>query len=85
VCLLPCRGHGAQLGGLGPRGDKTVFFSHLCIKTNILPRQARDKHGENSKKEAVLSQHNVSRSMSGQWSVMPKILQVRQFLCNCIN
>jgi hypothetical protein len=36
------------------------------------------------KKEAVLSQHNVSRSMSGQWSVMPKILQVRQFLYNCL-
>jgi hypothetical protein len=29
---------------------KTVFLNHLCIKTNILPRQARDKHGENSKK-----------------------------------
>jgi len=37
-------------------GDKTVFFRHLYIKTNILPRQARDKHRENSKKEAVLSQ-----------------------------
>ena len=24
---------------------------HLCIKCIILPRQARDKHGENSKKE----------------------------------
>jgi hypothetical protein len=25
-------------------------LSHLYIKTNILPRQARDKHRENSKK-----------------------------------
>ena len=40
-----------------PSGDRTllvskngVFLSHLYIKTNILPRQARDKHGENSKK-----------------------------------
>jgi hypothetical protein len=29
---------------------KTAFLSHLYIKTNILPRQARDKHRENSKK-----------------------------------
>jgi hypothetical protein len=41
----------------GGTGDKTVFFRHLYIKTNILPRQARDKHRENSKKEAVLSQN----------------------------
>ena len=31
-------------------GDKTVFLSHLCIKMMILPRQARDKHRENSQK-----------------------------------
>jgi hypothetical protein len=37
-------------------GDKTVFFRHLYIKMMILPRQARDKHRENSKKEAVLLQ-----------------------------
>jgi hypothetical protein len=30
---------------------QTVFFSHLYIKMMILPRQARDKHRENSKKE----------------------------------
>jgi hypothetical protein len=30
--------------------EKTAFLSHLYIKTNILPRQARDKHRENSKK-----------------------------------
>jgi hypothetical protein len=33
---------------------KTAFLSHLYIKTIILPRQARDKHRENSKKAAVL-------------------------------
>jgi hypothetical protein len=27
---------------------KTAFLSHLYIKTNILPRQARDKHRENA-------------------------------------
>jgi hypothetical protein len=31
-------------------GKKTVFWSHLYIKTIFLPRQARDKHRENSKK-----------------------------------
>ena len=32
---------------------KRSFLSHLYIKTIILPRQARDKHRENSKKDAV--------------------------------
>jgi hypothetical protein len=32
---------------------KRHFLSHLYIKINILPRQARDKHRENSKKDAV--------------------------------
>jgi hypothetical protein len=31
------------------RGEKTVFLSHLYIKAIFLPRQARDKHRENSK------------------------------------
>jgi len=30
---------------------KMVFFSHIYIKMLILPRQARDKHRENSKKD----------------------------------
>eukprot|EP01046_Picozoa_sp_COSAG06_P014156 COSAG06_NODE_870_length_11857_cov_5.075693_7_plen_58_part_00 len=29
---------------------KRHFLSHLYIKINILPRQARDEHSENSKK-----------------------------------
>ena len=32
------------------QNSKTVFLSHLYIKTKILPRQARDKHRENSPK-----------------------------------
>jgi hypothetical protein len=32
---------------------KTAFLSHVYIKTIILPRQARDKHRENSKRDAV--------------------------------
>eukprot|EP01046_Picozoa_sp_COSAG06_P066339 COSAG06_NODE_16692_length_986_cov_1.705750_1_plen_203_part_00 len=35
------------------RCEKRHFLSHLYIKTNILPRQARDKHRENSKKSGV--------------------------------
>jgi hypothetical protein len=32
---------------------KPEFLSHFYIKTIILPRQALDKHRENSKKDAV--------------------------------
>jgi hypothetical protein len=35
--------------------SKMVFLSHLYIEANILPRQARDKHRENSKKTTVFS------------------------------
>eukprot|EP01046_Picozoa_sp_COSAG06_P034388 COSAG06_NODE_3597_length_5138_cov_4.401865_2_plen_227_part_00 len=41
---------------------KTAFLSHLYIKCIILPRQARDKHRENSKKDAVF--RTVSSSSS---------------------
>jgi hypothetical protein len=33
------------------RCEKRHFLRHLYIKTIILPRQARDKHRKNSKKE----------------------------------
>jgi hypothetical protein len=36
---------------------KRNLLRHLCIKTNILPRQARDKHRENSKKSGVFRRH----------------------------
>jgi hypothetical protein len=36
---------------------KTYFLRHLYIKTIILPRQARDKHRENSKKGRVSQGH----------------------------
>ena len=36
-------------------GEKTVFLSHLCIKMLILPRQARDKHRENSETDRFLA------------------------------
>jgi|EP01046_Picozoa_sp_COSAG06_P031049 hypothetical protein len=36
-------------------GQKTGFLSHLYIKMTNLPRQARDKHRENSKKVRFLA------------------------------
>jgi hypothetical protein len=37
----------------------SAFLSHLYIKTNILPRQARGKHRENSKKDEQKAACNV--------------------------
>ena len=48
------------------RGEKTVFLSHLYIKTMILPRQARDKHRENSKKSAVFSPEKLDDPKYGK-------------------
>ena len=47
--------HRLDLAPQSPRRDlrKTAFLRHLYIKTIILPRQAQDKHRENSKKDAV--------------------------------
>jgi len=39
---------------------KTAFLRHLYLKTNILPRQALDKHRENSKKDAVFRTRSVA-------------------------
>jgi hypothetical protein len=50
----------SQLEGAGAR--KRHFLSHLYIKINILPRQARDKHRENSKK-VPFSQEEAKRTM----------------------
>jgi hypothetical protein len=47
------------------RCEKRHFLSHLYIKTNILPRQARDKHRENSKKGRFLAGLFLSRSGFG--------------------
>ena len=41
-------GRDAQLAQL--RWVKTVFLGHLHLKTNSLPRQARDKHRESTQK-----------------------------------
>jgi hypothetical protein len=40
----------------------TAFLSHLYIKTMILPRQARDKHRENSQKRCIFLQERAVRT-----------------------
>ena len=56
---------------------KTAFLSHLFIKTIILPRQARDKHRENSKKMAFFAPASPRRPRGSsdrgprkRWSVL---------------
>jgi hypothetical protein len=45
--------------------EKTAFLSHLYIKMNILPRQARDRHRESTqKRDAVFSGAEARR---GWW------------------
>jgi hypothetical protein len=47
-CSRPRRQEQVRLCAL--RCEKRHFLSHLYIKTNILPRQARDKHRETTQK-----------------------------------
>ena len=47
-CLRPRRQEQVRLCAL--RCEKRHFWLHLYIKTNILPRQARDKHRETTQK-----------------------------------
>jgi hypothetical protein len=50
--VLACRRCAERSGGAGAPLilRETAFLRHLYIETIILPRQARDEHGENSKK-----------------------------------
>ena len=48
AAAVPGRQHSARVPR---RRVKTVLLRHLYMKTNILPRQARDKHRENSQKK----------------------------------
>ena len=54
VCMLVsrvCLGKRFGVSYTYENGRRTAeTICHLCIKTNILPRQARDKHRETSKK-----------------------------------
>ena len=53
ACLGKSSISGAYVKKSAPQ--KGVFLSHLYIKPNILPRQARDKHRENSRKGGCVS------------------------------
>jgi hypothetical protein len=46
--------------GEGMTGKKTTFLRHLYINAIILPRQARDKHRENSKKDRFLAAYRLA-------------------------
>ena len=46
---------GGRSSIMGDQVRKTLVLSHLYNKTIILPRQARDKHRENSKKARFLA------------------------------
>ena len=50
---------------------KTAFWSHLYIKTIILPRQARDKHRESTQKKMPFSLPQPSRAQSGSPAAPP--------------
>ena len=63
---------------------KRHFLRHLYIKCIILPRQARDKHRENSKKNGVTNGLATSRPTVGrQLSTMQKARAKRVF-CDAI-
>ena len=52
------------------RGKKTRLLRHFYIKTIILPRQARDRHKENSKKNSISLQKEALSTLSwcGLWT-----------------
>jgi hypothetical protein len=62
-----------RLPGPHEQGEKTGSFGHLYIKTIFLPRQARDKHRENQKRDRFLAGPNEaclvepSRAAAGAW------------------
>eukprot|EP01046_Picozoa_sp_COSAG06_P052805 COSAG06_NODE_8964_length_2022_cov_449.856994_3_plen_144_part_00 len=62
----------------GFRLHKTAFLSHLCIKTIILPRQARDKHRETPKKMPFFAPAAVQARWSfcaPRWVPSPPIIK----------
>ena len=61
--------HADALGGgrhdRQPQGVKTYFWRHLYINTIFLPRQARDKHRETSKRVCFEYKFDLSSSTKG--------------------
>ena len=55
--------------------ERRHFLSHLCIKTKILPRQARDRHRVKLRKEWRFSQEGGHmEGFLDHESVLPKLL-----------
>jgi hypothetical protein len=55
-------------------------LSHFNMKMLILPRQARDKHRENSKKKDAFLQASNMRETCAAWGcVHPKQVRKRHF------
>jgi hypothetical protein len=65
LCVARILAEGRRAGLL----RKTAFLSHFYIKTIILPRQARDKHRENSKKEDAVFSHRRCAVAAGALGV----------------
>jgi hypothetical protein len=65
---------------------KRHFLRHLYIKCIILPRQARDKHRENSKKSAVFPQVSaldcgaVGDGVTDDWEALQGAVRKTPFL-----
>jgi hypothetical protein len=56
-------------------GKKTGFLRcHLYIKCIILPRQARDKHRENSKKDRFVAEDDCTKGHLNHYGVRKYIL-----------
>jgi len=52
-------------------GKKSILFVRFVYRKIMLPRQARDKHRENSKKSTVLLQRMITRSRISRESICP--------------
>jgi hypothetical protein len=67
-------------------GEETVFLSHLDIKMIFLPRQARDKHRENSKKDRLLAGGEEAQLSAAQLRLLEEVGCVRNthLFCDAI-
>ena len=62
--------------------ENAVFLSHFYINSNILPRQARDKHTENSKNGPFSHRlGNARREFNvTTLSLMPRVYSIQELL-----
>ena len=62
--------------------ENAIFLSHFYINSNILPRQARDKHTENSKNGPFSHRlGNARREFNvTTLSLMPRVFSIQELL-----